>query len=72
MPTRETSGAQPGERSGGAGALPGSNTETAVVIPPDEKAGIAGSQSSTSAPVSQEQPKGQPNKVNCETMLQVL
>ena len=37
MPTRELTGAQPGERSGGAGALPGNNTEFAVAVPPDEK-----------------------------------
>lgn len=39
MPTRELTGAQPGERSGGVGALPGNNTESAVAIPPAEKTG---------------------------------
>ncbi|WWD19494.1 hypothetical protein CI109_103955 [Kwoniella shandongensis] len=37
FPSQESTGAQPGEHTSGAGALPGPSTETGVAILPDEK-----------------------------------
>jgi len=39
LPTNETLGAQPYERSDGAGALPGKSSESGVAVAPDQKRG---------------------------------
>lgn len=38
LPSTETQGQQPGERTGGAGSLPGSKDEQGVAVLPDERA----------------------------------
>jgi len=59
MPSTETQGQQPGERTGGVGSLPGPNDEQSVAVLPEERATKT---TEMVRPEHREQPGGHPEE----------